>query len=318
MADEAIETPVEEVKEEAVEEPKEEIKDEVVEDEAKEVAKDEKEVVDTDTPEGKESFIRKLMNKVTPTKKDEPIETPAEDGGSFPAEFLTAARAAGMTDNDIQEYSIYSDEDLKELIPFLSKEEPQQEIAPADEPTKAQEVPPILEKDEAFQLMKEEQDKRISALESQLKKVSEDRVASEQREFFNQVNDAFDKASEKFEVFGKTEELPIFPAGPRKGELIPTSPAYKARAEVLNIANILMAGGMQVKDAMGTAIDTYKGRSLEEEVKRKIVKDLRRNSKKLSAKRSGKETVKTFENEEDRRANVVIEAARKKGIELEG
>jgi hypothetical protein len=75
---------------------------------------------------------------------------------------------------------------------------------------------------------------------------------------------------------------------------------------------------MSVKDAMDTALDTYKGRNLEVDVKRSIVKDLKRNSKKLSAKRSGKETVKTFENEEDRRANVVIEAARKKGIELEG
>ena len=298
-----VETPIEE-----------EIKEDV---KVEEGAKEEPKVEEVpDKEDEKKGVVQGIMDKLGIGKSEEP-KVVEEEEKSFPPEFLTAARSAGMTDNEIKEYSVYSDEDLKELIPFLAKEEPQQESAPADEPTKAQETPPILEKDEAFQLMKEEMNKRVSALESQLKAVSEEKTASDQQKFETQVNDAFDKASEKFEVFGKTEELPTFPAGPRKGELIPTSPAYKARGAVLEVAGALLKGGMSVKEAMDTALDTFKGRNLEVDVKRSIVKDLRRSSKKLSAKRSGKETVKTFDNEEDRKENVVIEAARKRGIELE-
>ena len=264
-----------------------------------------------DESTGAKAFIDKLKGK-----SEEPAEA-VEEGTSFPPEFLEAAHSAGMTDDEIKEYSVYSDDDLKELIPFLAKEEPQQEIAPADEPTKAQEEQPALPKDEAFQLMKEETNKRISALEAQLKAVSVEKVASDKQKLITQVEGAFDKASEKFEVFGKTEELPTFPAGPRKGELIPTSPAYKARSAVLEVANILMAGGSSVKNAMDTALDAYKGSSLEVDVKRSIVKDLKRSSKKLSAKRSGKETVKEYKDDDERKADVVREAARKRGIELE-
>jgi hypothetical protein len=87
-----------------------------------------------------------------------------------------------------------------------------------------------------------------------------------------------------------------------------------ARAEVWDKAVPFIQSGIPVKDAMEIALTWYKGAHLEKDVQRNMIKDLKKHEKKLSAKRSGKETVRTYENEEERQAEVVREAARKAGV----
>ncbi len=308
------------------EEIQEEIQEEVVEEEVKEeevkeeeVKEEEKEKNSSDEEEfDKKGFIQRQLDKLKGGKKVEPEEEDVveDDKGELISEkFIAAASELGWDDEDITEFAAdYTDKELDEMIPFLSVEEPQQDkdSVKADEKV-SQEDKPDKEESKELKAMRQE----LADLRKEFGAVKEDKAAKEQVDLGKRVNDIFDRAGEKFRVFGLTEELPTFPAGPRKGEFIPTSPEYKARSEVYDIAGKLMQAGSSVEDAMSDALDWFKGKNLEKEVKRSLVKDLKRNEKKLSAKRMGKETVKVYEDEDDRRAEVVREAARKKGIELD-
>lgn len=303
----------EEVKDESQEDTKDETKKGIEE-------KGEEEVNSSGEKEfDKKGFIKKMLDKVSGGKKVEPEdeETVEEKQGELISEkFIAAASELGWTDEDIVDFAAdYKDKELDEMIPFLSVEEPQldKDSVKADEKV-PQEEKPNKEESEELKAMRQE----LADLKKEVGAVKEDKAAKEQVDLGRRVDDIFDRAGEKFKVFGITEELPKFPAGPRKGELIPTSPAYKARSEVFDIAAKFMAGGASVEDAMKDALDWYKGKNLEKEVKRSLVKDLKRSEKKLSAKRMGKEAVKVYEDEDERKADVVREAARKKGIELDG
>jgi len=196
------------------------------------------------------------------------------------------------------------------MIPYLDTSQEPEKKAPAEKVEKP------LPKETVDETKKDAYEKRIDALEERLGASDKEREARQHQDMLNSVNEAFDKASTEFKVFGKTEELPKFPAGPRKGEYIPTSPAFKARSEVADIAGKLMSAGVDVGEAMQSALDAYKGRNLAADTKRNLIKDLKRKEKKLSAKRVGKETTKTYVDEDERKAEVVRSAARKKGIEL--
>jgi len=310
MPDEIIET--EDIQEEEIEE---EVQEEVKEE--KEVKEEEKEVNSSgDEEEDKKGIMEKIMSKVfkgkPPIEEDEVKE---EEGELISEEFITAASKLGWTDEDITAFAAdYSDEELNEMIPFLSVEEPQQEKAPVKEDEKLlQEDKPNKKESEELKAMRQE----LADLRKEFGAVKEDKAVKERLDLGRRVDDIFDRAGEKFKVFGLTEELPRFPAGPRKGEAIPTSSAFKARSDVYGVAAKFMAGGDSVEDAMAQALDWFKGKNLEVDVKRNLIKELKRNEKKLSAKRMGKEAVKVYEDEDDRKAAVVREAARKRGIELE-
>ncbi len=303
------------------EEIQEEIQEEVQEVKEEEVKEEEvKEEINSSGEEefDKKGFIQKMLEKVSGGKKVEPEEegvVEEKEGELISEKFIAAASELGWDDEDITEFAAdYTDKELDEMIPFLSVEEPQQDkdSVKADEKV-SQEDKPDKEESKELKAMRQE----LADLRKEFGAVKEDKAVKEQVDLGRRVNDIFDRAGEKFKVFGLTEELPTFPAGPRKGEVIPTAPAFKARNEVYDIADKLMQAGSSVEDAMNDALDWYKGKNLEKEVKRSLVKDLKRNEKKLSAKRMGKETVKVYEDEDERKADVVREAARKKGIELD-
>jgi len=109
----------------------------------------------------------------------------------------------------------------------------------------------------------------------------------------------FDEASKEFPVFGKTDELPRFPSGRLAGQLIPTSPAMKARLEVLRYADAFMLHGADIDNAMANALATYKGLHLEKELERKQVRDLKSHETKLSGARTGRETKKKYADARD-------------------
>jgi len=277
-------------------------------------------------PDDGPSVVRKAMEKLGILKAKESTEEVAntEEGDLIPDEFIKAASEQGWTDKDIVDFAgKYTDDELKEMIPFLYEDDTEVEEE-KDTPKKDSETQDttkdIETKEEALKALKEEIRKEfkgeLDSLKERLGEVDKARDIQKIEARLEMVNRAFDKAGEEFEVFGKTEELPVFPSGPKKGQIIPTAPAVKARKEVYSKAVAFMNSGSTVDDAMQDALTWYKGKYLVTDVKRGVIKDLKKNEQKLSAKRSRKETVKTYEDEDERRAAFIREQADKLGIKL--
>jgi len=258
------------------------------------------------------------------TKEEETEETKELD---IPEEFIKAAKENGWTDKEIIGFaSDYradgaTDEELIEMIPFLLEEEEskEQEETPAkDSETQNADDEPIPK--DKVEALKEEIRKEFQAEIKELKesKVKTDEVQETQRatDVRNTVNHAFDEMGKDFKVFGNTDKLPIFPAGPKKGEYVPTSPEMKARSEVYAKAYPYIQSGIPVKEAMKVALTWYKGEHLEADIKRSLIKDLKKSEKKLSAKRTSKETVQSFEDEEDYKKAFILREAEKRGMKL--
>jgi hypothetical protein len=90
----------------------------------------------------------------------------------------------------------------------------------------------------------------------------------------------------------------------------------KARSAVYEKAKPFLQAGMSVKEAMDIALTWYKGKNLEADVKRSLIKDIKKSEKKLSAKRASKETVATYEDEEEYRTQFIIKEAEKRGMKI--
>ena len=260
--------------------------------------------------------VKKIQREVLGEDAD---GTKDEEGTDIPDAFTNACLKQGWTEEEIKEFaSDLDDAALLSLIPeMLDNEEEQKKPEPGVDQAK-QEVKPKPPVDaaktdptnEELTLVKKE----LEEIKKQIGDAKKEQATKEEEVMIQTVNQVFDEASEKFEIFGKTEELLRYPAGPKKGHIVPTSPAMVARIEVWDKAVPFIEKGIPVKDAMDIALTWYKGANLEKDVQRNMIKDLKKHEKKLSAKRSGKETVKTYESEEERQAEVVREAARKAGI----
>ena len=276
-----------------------------------------------DTPNSsgeKEDDGGEIVSKIKREVLGEPEpETKDKEGEDIPDAFTNACLAQGWTEEEIKEFA--SDLDgaaLLSLIPEMSdKDGKQKESEPgkdqAKQEAKAKATDGTAKKEptnEELTLVKKE----LAEIKKQIGEASKEKDAKDEEVMVQTVNQVFDEANKDFEIFGKTEELLKYPAGPNKGQLVPTSPAMVARSEVWDKAVPFIQNGTPVKDAMDIALTWYKGAHLEKDVQRNMIKDLKKHEKKLSAKRSGKETVKTYENEEERQAEVVREAARKLGI----
>ena len=270
-----------------------------------------------DEEDDKSKIIEGIMDNLAKGKPatDEPVaEEEAEEDIS--EKFATAAMEHGWTEDDITKFAKkHTNEALDEMIPFLAEEPTQPEKdAPAEESKKDTPVKEdIANESEELKTIRAE----LADLKKSLGAVKEDKAAQERVNLKTRVDEIFDRAGEKFKVFGLTEELPRFPAGPRKGQFIPTTPEYKARSDVYSMAAKLVETGVDITEAMEDALNWYKGKNLESDVKRNLIKGLKRQTTRLSAKRMGAKAVKTFTSEEERQADVVREAARKKGIDLD-
>ena len=256
---------------------------------------------------------REVLGEPDPKEKE-------EEGDGIPDAFTNACLEQGWTEDEIREFaSDLDDAALLELIPeLLNTEGEKQEKSEPGEVQAKQEAKAKAADDTAKKEATNEElaaiKKELAAIKESIGEADKERTTKEEEAMVQTVNQVFDEASEKFEIFGKTEELLKYPAGPKKGQLVPTSPAMTARTEVWAKAAPFIQSGIPVKDAMEIALTWYKGANLEKDVQRNMIKDLKKHEKKLSAKRSGKETVKTYESEEERQAEVVREAARKLGV----
>lgn len=234
-------------------------------------------------------------------------ETPTRSKDqAVPSTFLEAAKADGWDDKDVQEFAANkTDEELLELIPHLveAADEEEEETEP-EEPEK--ETGKTDEKDvdlEAFKssLREEIRNEIFQEYGSKLDVLDDFRAEQTSRQniqVFETANDLMDGASKDLPVFGTFEEIPRFTTGPREGEPVPTSPAFKARAEVFQMAADLMAAGRytSMKDATVNALAWYRGQHGQKEMERKVVRNLKNQEKKLSGSRTGKETKREFTN----------------------
>jgi hypothetical protein len=280
-------------------------------------------------PDDGPSKVKQWMEKLGIGKtKDEPeaeeeSEEPEADEEQeveedVPDEFTDWARSQGWSDTDIVDFaSELSNTDLldamKSLDPSLAPEQPK-EVAtpetPAPVKTEGDKDTAKLRdeiRDELREEFQKEMDRRIG-------KVEKETEVREQERLVSAISKAFDESG--FDVFGKTDDLLRWNAGPHKGEIVMTSPEMKARREVVKTADAFMALGANIEEAMAEALVWYKGKNLEKDVHRKLVRDLKTSEKKLSAKRSGKELVPTFEDEEERQADFIRRQAEKLGIKL--
>ena len=299
-------------------EPEEIVEEEEVKEE-EELELEEEEVKEKEEEEEEkdgEGVVKSILSKLGIGKKTEEAEEEDEEGDLIPEEFIKAAKATGWSDEDIAEFaSEYTDEELKEQIAFLEEETQEQakELEKEAE-TSETETSKLTKNADVQELVKQIKAEVTAEFEAKFGKITEQDEQRQAQDTLDRVSRSFDAASKEFEVFGKTDELPRFPAGQRKGQLIPTSPQFKARSEVYDTANLLMSAGQSTEDAMEIALSAYKGRHLAADVKRSVIKDLKRSEKQVSAKRSGKEAVKTYADEDDRKVDVVKELARRSGV----
>jgi len=133
---------------------------------------------------------------------------------------------------------------------------------------------------------------------------------------WNTANKVFDEASKVFPVFGLTKDLPVFPAGENKGELIPTSPQFKARSEVFGQAIVNMQAGQNIDKSMANALYWYKGKNLEKDVERNVIKDLKKHEEQLSGSRVAKTVKKQYDSKRDEDIDYIRSLQRAQGQDV--
>lgn len=222
-----------------------------------------------------------------------------------PKEFVEAAEADGWTADDIAEFAAdKTDEELLELLPSLIEEEEVdiEEEEPAEEPAKEEKSEDI----EALKSsMKEELLKEVLAeLGPKFETLDDFKQDQNRRQIFNDLATAdkiLDGASKDFPELGEYEKMPKFTTGSRKGQLIPTSKEFKARAEVFDMAVALRSAGRSnsMEDAMADALAWYRGKHGQKQTERKVIRNLKAHEKKLSGARTGKETKREYNSTRD-------------------
>ena len=230
-----------------------------------------------ETPEKKREGILSRIGDIISGKKEkdeEEFQVPED----FAKAWDIAADKNEWTQKDLEELrDNHTDEELLEMIPFLSSET--EEADESDDSSANEEDTQKEGNKEADEKLKAYEE-RIAALEEALAEGKERTQKEEAKNLWDRVSESFDKSG--VESFGKTEQLPRFP----DGRIIPSSPQYKARQEVWDIADTLRQAGRSLDESMTIALAAYKGKNLETDVKRDVIKDLKSKEQKLSAKRS--------------------------------
>lgn len=242
-----------------------------------------------------------------------------EPGDTIPAQFIEAAEAAGLTEQQIIDFATkgndgkeYSDEQLLSQIPYLKQ--PDSETAKVVESETKKEVVKELKKEgekEQSDTEKKLADAltRIEQLETsdkqKLEQNSQQRLVAQA----TRVTSALDDLSKEYGVFATYESLPRFP----NGMIIPNSPANVARNQVWGLTQDLVTAGKDFETSLQIAISSYKGQNLEKDAQRNVIKDLKRNEKRLTPKHSSHEKTVT---KPESGADVVRQAGKKHGLEI--
>ena len=225
----------------------------------------------------KASFLETIKEKIKSfTSNDEEVTEVV-----VPDDFSKAALNAGWSSEDIDSFAKdYTEDQLREMIPTLNGEDSEQSEETLDTPK--EETTETKDEDSQEDEKTKKLLARIEALEKAQSETSEEAERKELYGLIQKASQAFDALSDELEVFGKTEDLPRFP----DGKFIRTSPQMKARIEVFDLARTLKGTGMDFDTALSVSLNAFKGKNLESDVKRNLIKDLKKKEKRLSGKRT--------------------------------
>lgn len=278
-------------------------------------------------------YIKSSLKSVDNTDNEQEEESEEEENQNeseeeIDSDFIDAAREAGWKDDEIQEFSSnYSNQELVDMIPhLLIKEETEDEIVNSSSTINEETNKESNEKtsinlddieDEKIKEIIERMEKRNQDLENRINASDKERQELDEEKYQQtlinncvKANDIFDEIDS--EVFGKTDQLPRFP----NGGLVPTSPQFKAREEVFGKAHQFHEKlDMPWENAVRDAIKLLNGNS-EKEAGRKLVRQLKEQSKNLSPKRTKKSVEKQYRDEDEEKADVVRQIAREAGVDL--
>ena len=237
--------------------------------------------------------------------------------------FIQVAGELGMTSKEaVDMINKHTDAELLEMASFLKESVGVDDAADEDESVDEEHKETNTEDDnkDATQKLIDQAAEKIKAelgvsLED-INKFKEQQAAQEDKQTLETANRKLDEAAKEFSIFGDTEKLPRFTTGRLKGQFIPTSPAFKARMEVLKYADAFIGMGNSVDDAMDLALSTYKGMNLRTEMERSLVKDLKQHEQNLSGVRTGKETKKKFADSREEIIDDIRGLQRKAGVEV--
>lgn len=248
-------------------------------------------------------------------------------GTDIPDAFSDAAEAAGMSKDDIIAMADrHTDEELMDKIPELeaalksvdeNKEEKNKKDAKQDDKQNkddSKDIDPELVKSVTEKISKQLEEKFGTTLE-EINKFKANQEEQSNKQTLDRASKILDEASKEFPVFGKTDELPKWPSGRLKGQLIQTSPEVKARLEVLRYADAFISQGADIDNAMANALATYKGLHLEKELERKQIRDLKNHEQKLSGARVGRETKKKHADTRDEIIDDIKQMQREAGVD---
>jgi len=290
-------------------------------------------------PQSDSEFMAETIDFIKDAKKSEPgddadsdVGDKAQDsdsgvipdlaGTDIPNAFADAAEVAGMEAADIIDMANkHTDEQLIEMIPTLQsslqesdKEEANEQDDNTNKDEENKDIDPKLIESVTEKISKQLEEKFGTTLE-EIDKFKAYQEEQSKKQEFDMTSKIFDEASKEFPVFGKTDELPVFPSGRLAGQLIPTSPAMKARLEVVRYADAFMGRGVDIDTAMANALATYKGLHLEKESQRKAIQDLKNHETKLSGARVGRETKKKYADTREEILDDIRQMKRDAGID---
>ena len=248
-------------------------------------------------------------------------------GTGIPDDFSDAAEAAGMSKEDIIALADkHTDEQLIEMIPHLEaalkdtdddkgKDDTRQDDKQTkDGDDKTKDIDPKLIESVTEKISKQLEEKFGTTLD-EINKFKANQEEQSNKQTLDRASKILDEASKEFPVFGKTDELPKWPSGRLKGQLIMTSPEMKARLEVLRYADAFIGQGADIDNAMDSALATYKGLHLEKELERKQIRDLKNHETKLSGARVGRETKKKHVDTRDEIIDEIRQMQRAAGVD---
>jgi len=289
--------------------------------------------------EEEQSFVEKTKEWIKDKlgaegDKSEKTEEPDSGAGvpaelsekDIPDEFSAAAEADGWSVDELIEFASTrtDDELLEEAAKIKAALAAKDAVAaePKADKEKEKEQPEKVQLDAATLPKTPEElnalvdklvtEKVAAAYQEQIKEISEDvksyKADIEQKKLvddWNRLNNVIDKFGKEFKQFGKLDDLPVYPSGSMKGQLVQTSPEFKARSELYSYAIPWLNAGQSIDESMANALATYKGKYLEKDVERKHIKRLKDHEQQLSGPRFAKDLKKTYSNEREEGIDVV-------------
>lgn len=281
-------------------------------------------------PEKKTGVIEAIKNIIRRKADDGRGENADVDAGAktgtgvgtaVPVEFVQAATKAGMSAQQIEDFtSDYTNEELLKQIPLLetqvsensdkSEQLSQKETGVAQQQQQQQVVTEKAgdetEKDVEIKLLRERLDKVEASQQKSSERSQEDVLVS----MASRATKRMDELSKEFAVFGTYDKLPRWP---HNNQIIPNSPEAIARNEVWGLAyDLTTKAGIHFDKALEISVNAYKGKNLAKDVERNLVRDLKANEKRLSAKHTSHESVKTNMTGVD----IIRSVGKKHGVEI--